>query len=149
MFDIGGGMGWEERRAWIALVVTVATFSGYCVVILRRADGVALDEVAYRSAFLWTIGVSIVASILLEALASGSLPKGERRADSRDRQIGRAGEYAGHWLLVAGAFAGMVMALVEANHFWIANVIYLAFTLAAILSSAVKIVAYRRGFPLW
>jgi hypothetical protein len=85
----------------------------------------------------------------LEALAGGSLPKGERRSDSRDKQIGRAGEYAGHWLLVAGAFAAMVMALAEADHFWIANVIYLAFTLAAIISSAVRIVAYRRGFPLW
>ena len=97
----------------------------------------ALDEVAYRSTFLWTIG----ASILLEALASGSLPEGERRANSRDRHIGRAGEYAGHWLPVAGAFAAMVMALAEANQFWIANASYLAFKLAAISSSAVNIVA--------
>lgn len=142
-------MGWEERRAWIALVVDVATFSAYCVIIFRRADGWALDEVAYRSPFIWTIGISIVASIVLEALAGGSLPKGERRADSRDRQIFRESEFAGHWVLVAGAFAAGVMALAEADHFWIANVLYLAFTLAAILSAVVKIVAYRRGFPLW
>lgn len=142
-------MGWEERRAWIALVVDIVTYSAYCVIILGRADGGPLDEVAYRSPFIWTIGISIVASIVLEALAGGSLRKGERRADSRDRQIFRESEFAGHWLLVAGAFAAMVMALAEVSHFWIANVLYLAFTLAAILSSAVKIVAYRRGFPFW
>ena len=142
-------MSWEERRAWIALVVAIATFSGYCVIILSPGGWRGIGRVAYRSTFLWTIGVSIGASILLEALASGSLPKGERRADSGTGRFAVTGEYAGNWLTVAGAFAAMVMALAEADHFWIANVIYLAFTLAAILSSIVKIVAYRRGFPLW
>jgi predicted membrane channel-forming protein YqfA (hemolysin III family) len=142
-------MSWEEKRAWIALVVAIVTFSGYCVVVLVGADGGSLEEVAYRSTFLWSIGVSIVSSIVLEALAGGSLPKGERRTDARDRQIFRDAEFAGHWLLVAGAFAAMVMALTEADHFWIANVIYLSFTLAQILSSLVKIAAYRRGYPLW
>ena len=139
------GMGWEEKRAWIALVVAIVTFSGYCVAILVRTNGGPLDEVAYRSTFLWTIGISIV----LEALAGGSLPKGVRRTDTRDKQIFRDAEFAGHWLLVAGAFVAMVMALAEADHFWIANVIFLAFTLATIVSSTVKIVAYRRGYPLW
>ena len=142
-------MSWEETRAWIALVVAIVTFSGYSVVILVRADGGALDEIAYRSTFLWSIGVSIASSIVLEALAGGSLPKGEKRTDSRDRQIFRDSEFAGHWVSVAGAFAAMVMALAEADHFWIANVIYLAFTLAAIVSSVVKILAYRRGYSLW
>jgi hypothetical protein len=39
--------------------------------------------------------------------------------------------------------------MLEANHFWIANVIYLAFNLSSLLSSARKIVAYRRGFTQW
>ena len=108
-----------------------------------------MGRITYRSPFIWTIGISIVASIVFEALAGGSLPKGEKRADSRDRAIFRYAEFAGHWLLVAGAFVAMVMALAEADHFWISKVIYLAFTLATIVSSVVKIVAYRRGFPLW
>ena len=41
------------------------------------------------------------------------------------------------------------MAMAEADHFWIANVIYLAFVLSAILGSIAKIVAYRRGFQPW
>jgi hypothetical protein len=41
------------------------------------------------------------------------------------------------------------MAMVELDYFWIANVIYLAFHLSAILGAAAKIVAYRRGFQPW
>jgi hypothetical protein len=62
---MGGAMGWEEKRAWIALVVAIVTFSGYCFIILIKADGGPLDEVANRLTFLWAIGVSIVASIVI------------------------------------------------------------------------------------
>ena len=42
-----------------------------------------------------------------------------------------------------------VMAMAELDYFWIANLIYLAFVLSAILGSVAKIVAYRRGFQPW
>lgn len=48
-----------------------------------------------------------------------------------------------------GALAALVLALAEADHFWIANVIYLAFALSAVLGSVAKIFAYRRGFQSW
>ena len=41
------------------------------------------------------------------------------------------------------------MSMAELSHFWIANVIYLAFVLATLLGSAARIVAYRRGFQQW
>ena len=43
----------------------------------------------------------------------------------------------------------MVLALVEADWFWIANVIYLCFVLSAILGSVTKLAAYRRDFSTW
>jgi hypothetical protein len=39
--------------------------------------------------------------------------------------------------------------LLEVDYFWIANVLYLCFTLSAVLSSIAKIFAYRRGFHPW
>jgi hypothetical protein len=41
------------------------------------------------------------------------------------------------------------MALAEWDRFWIANVIYLCFVLSAVVASAAKIFAYRRGFQSW
>ena len=37
----------------------------------------------------------------------------------------------------------------EEKRAWIANVIYLCFTLSAVVGSVAKIVAYRRGFQSW
>jgi hypothetical protein len=149
LFYMGANMGVEEKRAWIALVVAIVTYFGYAITVLIRADGGPLDADSYKSPFLWWIGISIGASIVLESIAQGSLPKGVRRKDTRDLEIYRTGEYAGHWVLVVGAFLAMVLALTEVGHFWIANVLYLVSTLGAILSAIVRIVSYRKGFPPW
>jgi hypothetical protein len=53
--------------------------------------------------------------------------------------------YGSRWFLAAGAAAALVMAMAKVDYFWIANVIYLGFTLWAVAGSALKLVAYRRG----
>jgi hypothetical protein len=72
-------------------------------------------------------------------------PSESRRSDVRDKEIYRFGEYASRWFVIAGAGAALVMAMAKVDYFWIANVIYLGFTLWAVAGSAVKLVAYRRG----
>jgi hypothetical protein len=52
---------------------------------------------------------------------------------------------AGRWFLVAGAAAGLVMAMAKVDYFWIANVIYLEFVLWVVAGSVLKLVAYRPG----
>ena len=37
------------------------------------------------------------------------------------------------------------MAMAKWDYFWIANVLYLGFTLSAIVGAAVRLVGYRRG----
>jgi len=63
----------------------------------------------------------------------------------RDRETTRSGEYASRWLLIAGAAAARVMAMAKWDYFWIASVIYLGFVPWAVVGSALKLVAYRRG----
>ena len=72
-------------------------------------------------------------------------PSDSRRADIRDKEIYRFGEYASRWFIVAGAAAGFFMALAKVDYFWIANGIYLGFVLWAVAGSAIRLVAYRRG----
>jgi hypothetical protein len=40
----------------------------------------------------------------------------------------------------------LVLAMVGADQFWIANSLYVAYALTAVIGSAVKLVAYRRGW---
>ena len=74
-------------------------------------------------------------------------PREAGKKDQRDREIYRFGEYIGQSFVVIGGVAALLMAMAEWDHFWIANVIYLAFVLSAILGSVAKIVAYRPGVP--
>ncbi|MEV6876582.1 hypothetical protein [Amycolatopsis sp. NPDC051128] len=137
----------EEKRAWILGIAAIVSYAVYLVVVLGRAGERPLAEVPYVAALLWTVGASIVASIVLSILAA--VISKDSGKDQRDHEIGRFGEYVGHSFVVIGAVAALLLAMARAPHFWIANAVYLAFTLSAILGSVARIFAYRRGFQPW
>ncbi|WP_338671684.1 hypothetical protein V1460_01680 [Streptomyces sp. SCSIO 30461] len=139
----------EEKRAWILGAVAIVAYGVYLAVVLGQAERTPLADVAYVPALLWTVGGSIAASIALSVAAALTSPRDGRGKDQRDREIHRFGEYTGQSLLVIGAIAALVMAMAEVDYFWIANTIYLAFVLSAVLGSVAKIAAYRRGFQPW
>ncbi|MBE1497569.1 drug/metabolite transporter (DMT)-like permease [Amycolatopsis lexingtonensis] len=137
----------EEKNAWIQGLAAVVSYAVYLTLVLGRAGGRPLAEVPYVAALLWTVGASIVAAIVLSILTAVVSKDGEK--DQRDREIGRFGDHVGQSFVIAGAVAALLLALAEAPHFWIANAVYLAFTLSAILGSTARIFAYRRGFQPW
>lgn len=141
------GVTHEEKRAWILGILAIASYTVYLVVMLGRAGGRPLADVPYVAPLLWTIGASIVAGIVASILAAVISRDGEK--DQRDREIGRFGDHVGNSFVVIGAVAALLLAMAEAPHFWIANAVYLAFTLSAILGSIARIFAYRRGFQPW
>lgn len=139
----------QERNAWIMAVVGAAGYGVYLVIVLSESHGRSLVDVPYVAPLLWTIVGAIVASIVLRILGSIFSGKGSDKQDARDRQIFQFGQSIGSGFVVAGALAAMLMALVEWNFFWIANVIYLAFVLSAIVGSIARIVSYRGEFRGW
>jgi hypothetical protein len=142
-------MSFEEKNTWVYALVTVVAFAVYLVIILRRAQGIPLAQVPYVGAMLWTIGGAIGAAIVGRILIAVAWPKDADKRDERDKEIERFGEYVGQSFVVIGALAALVLAMAEADHFWIANAIYLAFVLSALLGSTARIFAYRRGFQPW
>ncbi|MFI2346511.1 hypothetical protein ACH492_05500 [Streptomyces sp. NPDC019443] len=142
-------MPYEEKSAWVMGVLAVGTYTGYLVVILGRAGDTPLVDVPYVAALLWALGVSIAASIVLHMLIGMFWSKDTYKKDQRDREINRFGEHIGQSFVVIGGVAALGMSMAELDHFWIANAVYLAFVLSAILGSTAKIVAYRRGFQSW
>ncbi|TWP49549.1 hypothetical protein FKR81_23725 [Lentzea tibetensis] len=136
-------MAFEQKRTWIATVLAVLTYAVYLMVILGRAQNTALASVSYVAPMLWTLGAGILVTIVL-SIALAIFFKDEK--DQRDREIYRFGEYVGHAFVVIGAVAALGMAMAEFDHFWIANAIYLAFFLSALVGGVAKLVAYHRGF---
>ena len=109
-------------------------------------------DTPYIGALLWTVGGSVAATVIAEiAFAATTRREGRAalRTDERDREIDRFGEHVGQAFIVIGAIAALVMAMLQWPYFWIANVIYLAFVLSAVLGSAARLAAYRQSFQPW
>jgi hypothetical protein len=136
---------YDEKGTWVYLVTSAGAYAVYLAIIVGRLASTPAAEVPYVSVLLWTAGASILANIVGRVLVETASPSDSRRADVRDRDVNRFGEYASRWFLVAGAAAALVMAMAKVDYFWIANVIYLGFVLWAVVGSALKLVAYRRG----
>ncbi|MEV4840460.1 hypothetical protein AB0K05_38555 [Nonomuraea sp. NPDC049486] len=136
----------EEKRSWIYLVVGVGVYAVYFVVVLSQVPGADVARIAYVRPMLIAIAAGIGLGIVANIAAAVASPKEAGRTDERDRQINRLGDYVGFYVMSIAALVPMALAMAEAAHFWIANALYLAFVLATVVSSAVKIVLYRRGF---
>lgn len=148
----------EERSAWTMFVVTVSAYVVYLYLylylILTGWTELPLADRPYVAPMLWTIGGAIVANIVLTIVVSIAReivrrnPEKDKK-DRRDREIYHFGERIGQGFVTIGGVGALVLAMVQTPHFWIANALYLAFVLSAILASISKIVAYRRGLPQW
>ena len=136
------------------LVVTVSAYVVYLYLILSGWHELALADRPYVAPMLWTIGGAIVANIVLSIVVSIAReivrrnPEKDKK-DRRDREIYHFGERIGQGFVTIGGVGALVLAMVQAPYFWIANALYLAFVLSAILASVSKVVAYRRGLPQW
>ena len=138
-------MSFDEKGIWAFIGIGLATFVGYAVVIVGRADGGSLTDVNYAPTMLWAIGIAIVASILASIAVAIAKPSEADKRDVRDKEIHRFGEYVGGSVLGFGLILPLALAMLEADHFWIANSIYLIALVSTLIGGVAKLVAYRRG----
>ena len=138
-------MTYHEKGVWLYLVVALGAYGTYLALVLGQISTVPIAEIDYTPALLWTIGASIVGAIVLRVVVETVGPSDGYAADARDRDAKREGDRIGFWPIIAAALGALVLALVQGEYFWIANVVYLGFVASAVLSSIVTIVLYRRG----
>jgi hypothetical protein len=138
-------MSYEEKGQWVYLVANTVTFGAY-VAILTSFGRTPLTELDYVPTLLWTIAIAIGLSIVGRIAIEIAKPSDTYATDERDRDINRFGEYVGGTLLGLGMLFPFAFALAELDYFWIANSIYAAFAVSAFVGTAIKLIAYRRGF---
>jgi len=138
-------MSYEEKGTWVYLVTSAGAYVVYLVIVLGRLLNTPAAQVSYIPVLLVTCLASMVAATVGRTLVETARPSDSRRRDVRDKDIYRFGEYTSRWFVIGAAAAALVMAMARWDYFWIANVIYLGFVLWAVVGSAVKLAAYRRG----
>ena len=139
-------MSFEEKSTWIYAVLAVAIPVVYFAMIVGQVQTTAVTEIAYQGPLLAAIGAAIVIAIVANIAVAISSPKDAGKADQRDKDINRFGEYVGGVVMSVCLLVPFGLAMAEVDYFWIANSIYLAFIASAITATTVKLVAYRRGF---
>lgn len=138
-------MSFEEKGVWIYAFIAVVLPAVYFAAVLGQLRHTAAAAIEYQAPLIAAIGGAIVLSIAAHIVVAMASPDDAGKRDQRDKDINRFGEYVGGIVLGVAAIVPFVLTLVEVDHFWIANTIYLAFIMSAVSGSVVKIVAYRRG----
>lgn len=143
-------MSLEEKHWWTYAAIALVVPAIYFAIILPQIAGTPVDEIEFQLPLLTAggagVALGIIANIVLRITSRIGSPKGAARKDQRDRDIQRRGEYVAGIVLAVAMAVPFILVMLEVDHFWIANTMYLAFVLWALASSAVKLVSYRRGF---
>lgn len=142
-------MAFLEKSNWVVLVVGVPTLLLYVAVVLPQVLGKPLADVSWVEPMILAIVGFVVANVLGNVVAAAANPGEADKNDERDREIDQVGERVGNWLIVAGAITALGLAMARADHFWIANAIFLGGIAGALLSSVTKIAAYHGSFQRW
>ena len=142
-------MSYTEKNTWLFGFIAVAGYVTYLIVLFTQAGGRPIEQTEYVVPMLATIGGAIVVGILggiVIVIATRADRDNGGKPDVRDREIEQAGERVGNSIVVIGALGVLVLAWLEVDHFWIANAIYLAFVVSALLGTMTRLGLYRRGF---
>jgi hypothetical protein len=150
-------MSFEEKITWVNAVTTAIAAAVYFVIIGGRLGETPVAEIVYQwpliiaasamivLTILGTIAMAIGTAISSEVTGRGSVEDIDRK-DERDVHIGWRGDRVGYYVSSLLMIGVLVITMLGAENFWIANALFAAFVLTGLVSSVVKIVAYRRGF---
>ena len=140
-------MSYDEKNAWSLGVIAVIAYGAYLAWVLVQAQDMPLVDVDYVRPMVTSIVGAIILGIIAAIIFAATRPSEAGLSDERDREINRRGEQIGQSFVVIGGTAVILLAMIEAPYFWIANAMYLAFVLSAVLSTIVKAIGYRWGLP--
>jgi hypothetical protein len=150
-------MPYEEKVSWVSGLVSIVVAAVYASVVVPQIGSGPVSAIPYQMPMLMAIGAMIVITIVGTILMSiGSAISAQitgegsvediGRSDERDHDINRRGELVGYYVSSVGMLAALALAMLKADHFWIANAILAGFVVSSVVASAFKVFLYRRGF---
>jgi hypothetical protein len=150
-------MSFEEKITWVNATTTVIVVLVYAWIVGGQLGSTPVADISYQGpmivAAVAMIVLTIIGAILTaigtaisaEITGEGSVDEIDR-SDERDKSISRRGDLVGDYVLSVLMFVALAITMLEVPYFWIANAMFAGFVIAGLTSSAVKLVAYRRGF---
>lgn len=138
-------MSFQEKSTLAMTVILTLVFGWYFVLVLGSIADTPARDIAYTGLMVGVIATLTVLAIVSHVVLAIADREQLDDADERDRLVGwRAGNVGGY-VLAVGVFAGIGLAMVRADQFWIAQVLIAGLVLAEIVEGVTKLILYRRG----
>lgn len=137
-------MSFQEKSAIAMTGALVIVYGTYFAVVGSWLATAPPDEIVYQPLMVIAIIPLVILAAVSHIVIALMNPKEANAYDERDRLIALRGERIGGYVLAVVVFVGLVLAIGEFHHFYIANGLLLGWVLAEITDNASKVVLYRR-----
>jgi hypothetical protein len=138
-------MSFQQKSTAAMLVIFLVAYGWYFARVLSAAGAGPVTDIAYETPLLVMIVALVVLGIIAHIVITVMNPGEGDATDERDRIIDLQAGRVGHVVLSIGALAGILLAMREAQPFWIAHALLAGLVLAEVVKDATKLVLYRRG----
>jgi hypothetical protein len=138
-------MSYREKSTALILVGYLAVYSWYFVHITAEARSGPIADIDYQGLLILVVGLLVLGTVVAQILIAVLAPSEAEQVDERDRLIALRADRIGGWTVSFGALAGLGLAMVEADFFWIAHALLAGLVLAEVLKAIAMLVNYRRS----
>lgn len=137
-------MTFKEKSIAAMTATQVLVFGAYFTLVWGRLAGSPAREVAYVGLLIPVVVVSVLLAILAHAVIAALAPSEAGVEDERDLVIGLRGDRVGGFVLATGVFTALVLSMVQAPTFWIAQALLATMVAAEVAAGVTKLTRYRR-----
>lgn len=140
-------MTFQEKSALTMTGILVVVFGLYFALVLGPVAGAPAPAREFAFTAL-VIQASVVVTILAATthIVLAIIFRSQANAyDERDRLIDLRSTRVAAYILAAGVYAGIGLAVVQVERFWIAQALIAALVIAEITDGVIKVALYRRG----
>ena len=138
-------MTFQEKSTLTMTAIMVLVYGWYFTLVLGPIAGSPAREVAYTGLMVAVVVLMVILAAASQVVLAIAFRSQANADDERDRLITlRSGEIAGY-ILAVGVCAGIGLAMMQSDTFWIAQALIGALVLAEVSKGVSKLVLYRRG----
>ncbi len=141
-------LSFKEKSTWISLAIISFIFAGYFSQVYQGLISGTLDKADVFGLFIGAVASIIVLEIVLHiVIAVLNVKDADQPGDERDRLFSmKAGNIAG-WVLGFGVLTISAQTFMqELDSLWVANLLLFAVFVSQVVSYALQIFYYRRGY---
>lgn len=138
----------KEKSTWVSLAIITFIFAGYFSQVYQGLINGTLDKDAVLGLFIGAVASIIILEIFLHTvIAILNAKDTDQPSDERDRLFSmKAGNISG-WVLGFGVLTIAAHTFMrELDSLWVANLLLFAVFVSQVVSYALQIYYYRRGY---